>query len=260
MHITLNARRTRGGPLTLNPESNSFSFYTYTDGRVWWVLSMGAQTTFGEDESDNSINATLEFKVLPSLTVSFGPEYSKYTSETQWVDNFSDATATNTYGKRYVFAHLDQNTFATNIRADWIISPMLSFQVYLQPFIASGKYTDFKYLAKPKSYDYVKYGEGNSTIEKTISQDGEVTYTLDPDGNGSANPETIDNPDFNYISLRGNAVLRWEYLPGSTLFLVWTQSRQDVDPIGEFQFGKSFKNLFGVRPDNIFMLKITYWL
>ena len=257
---TLNARRTRGGPLTLNPESNSFSFYTYTDGRVWWVLSMGAQTTFGEDESDNSINATLEFKVLPSLTVSFGPEYSKYTSETQWVDNFSDATATNTYGKRYVFAHLDQNTFATNIRADWIISPMLSFQVYLQPFIASGKYTDFKYLAKPKSYDYVKYGEGNSTIEKTISQDGEVTYTLDPDGNGYANPETIDNPDFNYISLRGNAVLRWEYLPGSTLFLVWTQSRQDVDPIGEFQFGKSFKNLFGVRPDNIFMLKITYWL
>ena len=137
---------------------------------------------------------------------------------------------------------------------------MLSFQVYLQPFIASGKYTDFKYLAKPKSYDYVKYGEGNSTIEKTISQDGEVTYTLDPDGNGSANPETIDNPDFNYISLRGNAVLRWEYLPGSTLFLVWTQSRQDIDPIGEFQFGKSFKNLFGVRPDNIFMLKITYWL
>ena len=257
---TLNARRTRGGPLTLNPESQSVSAYMYTDGRVWWVLSMGLDATFGTDKKSSSISTKIEFKVLPTLTLSVGPSFSKDILETQWVTNYDDATAINTYDARYVFAHLDQNTFATNIRADWIISPKLSFQVYLQPFIASGKYTDYKYLARPKSYEYIKFGEGNSTIEKTVSPDGEISYILDADGSGSANSETIDNPDFNLISLRGNAVLRWEYLPGSTLFLVWTQSRENVDPIGEFQFGKSFKNLFSVKPDNIFMLKITYWL
>jgi hypothetical protein len=148
-----------------------------------------------------------------------------------------------------------------NIRADWIINPRLSFQVYLQPLIASGNYSDFKFLNKPKSYDYIIYGENGSTIEKDINENGDVTsYTLDPDGEGPAEAKTIGNPNFNYVSLRGNAVLRWEYMAGSTLFLVWTQSREDVEPTGEFQFGDSFRNLLSVKPDNIFMLKITYWL
>ena len=194
------------------------------------------------------------------MTVSFGPEFSKNIYETQWINNFSDAIATETYGERYVFAYLDQNTFSTNIRADWIISPKLSFQVYIQPFIASGKYSSFKYLSRPKSYDFVKYGENGSTIEKTINSEGNVSYTLDSDGDGPSESKIIENPDFNYISLRGNAVFRWEYLPGSTLFLVWTQSRADIDPNGNFRFGQSLNNLFRIKPDNIFMLKLTYWL
>ena len=67
-------------------------------------------------------------------------------------------------------------------------------------------------------------------------------------------------PDFNYISLRGNAVLRWEYMPGSTLYLVWTQSKNDVEPIGDFYFEKSMNRMFDLQPDNIFMLKFSYWL
>ena len=99
-----------------------------------------------------------------------------------------------------------------------------------------------------------------SALERIISSDGDVSYTLDSDGDGPSQARTIGNPDFNYISLRGNAVLRWEYMPGSTLFLVWTQSRQEVDPNGEFRFGKSLNNLLSVRPDNIFMIKLSYWL
>ena len=256
---TLNTRRTRGGPLTLNPESKSASINLYTDNRVWWVLSVGGNANWGIDENSHSINATLEFKTLPTLTLSFGPEFSKNIYETQWVTNFNDATTAETYGERYVFAHLDLNTFSTNIRADWIISPKLSFQVYIQPFIASGKYSNFKYLSRPKSYDFVKYGEKGSTIDRTITSEGDISYTLDPDGNGPSESEVIENPDFNYISLRGNAVFRWEYLPGSTLYLVWTQSRADIDPNGNFRFGQSINNLFRIRPDNIFMLKLTYW-
>ena len=72
--------------------------------------------------------------------------------------------------------------------------------------------------------------------------------------------ETIYNPDFNYLSLRGSAVLRWEYLRGSTLYFVWTQNRQDTEPTGEFNFGHSFNNLFNLNADNIFLIKISYWL
>jgi len=257
---TYNSRKTRGGPLTVNPERKSINFNLNTDNRVWWVANAGGNIGFGEDGNSLSLNTTFEFKALPTLTLSVGPQYSKDNFETQWVSNFIDNAATETYGMRYVFAHLDQTTVAADIRADWIISPKLSFQIYVQPFIASGKYSDFKYLAKSKSYNYVKYGDNGSTLEQTVSTEGEISYTLDADGNGQSESKTIDNPNFNYISLRGNAVLRWEYLPGSTLFLVWTQSRQDVDSNGDFRFGKSLDNLFGVRPDNIFMIKLSYWL
>ena len=257
---TVNARRTRGGPLTLNPEEKGFNFEMNTDNRVWWVAYAGMDMSFSEDGDSRSFYSTFEFKTLPTLTISIGPSYSKDISETQWVTSFSDAQANKTYGKRYVFAHLNQTTFAADIRADWIISPKLSFQVYVQPFIASGKYSDFKYLAKSKSYNFVKYGDEGSTVEKIVSPDGDISYSIDSDGAGPSEQTTIGNPDFNYISLRGNAVLRWEYLPGSTLYLVWTQSRQDINPSGEFHFGKSFDHLLGVKPDNIFMLKLSYWL
>ena len=258
---TLSSRRTRGGPLTINPERHSVNFDVGTDNRVWWVLNIGGNLNSGEDGTSRGIYTNFEVKVLPTLTVSFGPEFYKDVYETQWVGNFSDPLATDTYGKRYVFAHLDQSTFIANIRADWIINPKLSFQVYLQPLIAAGKYSEFKYLERPKSYDYIVYGENGSTIEKTIDSNGDIiSYKIDPDGEGPVESKTIGNPNFNYVSLRGNAVLRWEYMPGSTLFLVWTQSREDVDPNGEFHLGNSFNNLISVKPDNIFMLKITYWL
>jgi hypothetical protein len=258
---TLNSRRTRGGPLTKNPESMSFFFDFFTDNRVWWVLNTGGNASSGSDRKTYDIYATVEFKVLPTLTVSVGPELIKDQNETQWIGNFSDNEAVNTYQKRYVFAHLDQTVLATNIRADWILSPTLSFQVYIQPLIASGKYNTFKFLQKPKSYDYTSYGENGSELIKNTSGNGSIiSYTLDPDGEGPAGAKTIGNPDFNYISLRGNAVLRWEYLPGSTLYLVWTQSRENIDPDGDFRFGKSFNNLWSIRPDNIFMLKLSYWL
>ena len=142
-----------------------------------------------------------------------------------------------------------------------IINPKLSFQIYLQPFFASGNFNNFKFLVQPKAYDYLQYGQNGSTINYTTSESGEIIeYELDPDGAGPAPPANIDNPDFNYISLRGNAVLRWEYLPGSTIFLVWTQNREGDLTGSEFQFGKSFNRLLQITPENIFILKVTYWL
>lgn len=258
---TLNSRRTRGGPLTLNPPGTSCSIDINSDNRLWWVLYAGGSGDYGKDDKQYTIYTTAQLKVLPTLTLSIGPQFTRDIAETQWIGNFDDPAASETYNTRYVFAHLNQDLLAADIRADWILSPTLSCQVYIQPLIASGSYADFKYLVKPRSYDYNNYGENGSTLTQNKDGKGKISsYDLDPDGSGPAPAQKISNPDFRYISLRGNAVLRWEYLPGSALYLVWTQSRQNVEPDGQFMFGSSFNNLFSIRPDNIFMLKVTYWL
>ncbi len=254
------ARRTRGGPLAVNPISRRYSLHLYTDNRATLHFWGGGEYRFGDDATYKSAYANAEVKVTPTLTMSIGPEISKGSLNAQYIDVFSDPEARSTFSNRYVFANLDQTTFSADIRADWIISPKLSFQVYFQPFIASGKYKNFKTLQKPKSYDFLTYGDNGSTSEKITGTDGDISYTLDPDGTGPAESQTIDNPDFNYISLRGNAVLRWEYMPGSTLYMVWTQSKNDVESHGDFYFDKSMDKMFNLKPDNIFMLKLSYWL
>jgi hypothetical protein len=199
--------------------------------------------------------------VSPTLTIQFGPDIARGIYNAQWVRAFTDPAAVNTFGNRYIFARLDQKIVAANIRADWILSPTLSLQVYMQPLIVSGKYTQFKALQKPKSYEFLTYGENGSTIVNNLTANGNIgSYSIDPDGTGPASAQTIYNPDFNYLSLRGSAVLRWEYLPGSTLYFVWTQTRQDVEPTGAFNFGHSFNSLFNLNADNIFLIKISYWL
>lgn len=105
------------------------------------------------------------------------------------------------------------------------------------------------------------FGRDNgSTVVANTAADGSTTYTVDPDGNGVAAPFTFGNPDFNIRSLRGTAVVRWEYRPGSTVFFVWTQQREGFDAFGDFQFGRDRSALFRDRPTNIFQVKATYWL
>lgn len=181
-------------------------------------------------------------------------------NQNAWANAYLDATATGTFGRRYVFANLNNTTFSADMRMDWIISPQLSLQLYLQPLASSGSYSSFKTLTRAGSFDFLKYGENGSSIRESISSDGAKSYTLDPDGAGPAVAKTLENPDFNFVSLRGNAVLRWEYRAGSAVYLVWTQSRAGDEELSDFQFGSSMRNLFTVRPDNIFMVKLTYWL
>jgi hypothetical protein len=129
---------------------------------------------------------------------------------------------TETYGVRYLFGRIDQKTVAAEIRANWIFTPKLSLEVYLQPFIAVGKYDRFKQLNRPRAYDYLVFGEeGGSTLEPI-----EGGYLIDPVGTeGPAASFIIGDRDFNYKSWRGTAVLRGEYRPGSLLYVVWTQNR-----------------------------------
>jgi len=253
---TINNRRTRGGPLTINPPGVQFSFYTRSDDRKSWVIDLdwySYKRTIGD--FDRQIEAELQWKPLSNVFLSFEPGILWSKSYTQWVDVFSDPTAAATYGQRYVFAVMDQIEFATSLRLNWTFTPHLSFQLYMQPLISAGDFKHFKELARPRSYDFNEYGQNGSTINFA---DG--TYTVDPDGSGPAASFEFSNPDFNFTSLRANAVLRWEYMPGSTLYLVWTQNRSYESENGLFQFKESVRNISRIYPDNIFMIKMNYWL
>ena len=259
---TVNNRRTRGGPLTINPPgyqigifprtnqnkalSVNFSYYTYqSDYQRYWEIFLG-----------------INWRPVTNVSMSIGPGFEHDLENSQWVsvDNPDDPYATATYGKRYVFSELHQSTLSANIRLNWTFTPQLSLQLYVQPLISAGDYANFKELARPKSYDFNVYGTNGSTLQEHRDAQGNVvSYEADPDGSGPAQAITFNNPDFNTKSLRGNAVLRWEYLPGSTLYFVWTQSRSDDEDTGVFQFRHSLHRLWKAHPDNIFMIKMTYW-
>jgi hypothetical protein len=143
---------------------------------------------------------------------------------------------TSTFGSRYVFGRIDQKVLGSEIRIDWTFTPKLTLQAYLQPFVAVGHYDAFKELAAPKSFSYNVYGaESGGGSGSTIGYDGASgLYTVDPDGAaGAAQPFTFGNPDFNYKSLRGTVVLRWEI--GRPLYFVWTQNRADYANPGELR-------------------------
>jgi len=226
---TVNNRRTRGGPLTLSPPGYQLGIDAGTDSRKTFTFGAGAGTYYrSRQDVEWWSYANVQYRPAANVSMTVGPNFSKAKNPLQYVDAIPDTAATATYGAQYVFARLRQTELSAGIRLNWTYSPTLSLQLYAQPLISAGKYDDFKQLARPRSNDYT----------------------------AAAAPY---NPDFNFKSLRGNAVLRWEYLPGSTLFFVWAQSRSDFEDVGDFQFGSSMRRMFRAPAENIFMVKATYW-
>ncbi len=250
---TINTRLTRGGPLAMNEPGYQINFSLESDSKKNLVVGVSYSTYQQKHSFDWQISTDIQFRPSANLSFTISPAYERNSNYSQWVDAYDDAYALSTFGKRYVFASLDQNTLSAGVRLNWTFNPQLSLQMYLQPLISAGQYTNYKELTRPKTYQFDVYGEGNSTIDSQ-------NLTVDPDGNGPAPQFTLDDPNFNFKSLRGNAVLRWEYLPGSVLYLVWTQTRSDEEDLGEFQFNRSVRHRGKAIPENIFMVKFTYYL
>ena len=227
---TVNPRRTRGGPLMLNMPGYEGNLYLDTDGKakLFYYVSLYGYQQPKADSYNWEVDPGVQWKPVSNVLLDVGPSYSRNLDDAQYVDVIVDPTATATYGKRYVFGRLDQTTVAANIRLNWAFSPTMSLQTFIQPLISAGHYAGYKSLARPKSYEFDPYFYPNSQ-------------------------------DFNYKSLRGNAVFRWEYMPGSTLYLVWTQERSNTDPVGDFQFRRDMADLTNLDPNNVFMAKLTYY-
>jgi hypothetical protein len=254
---TYDDRLTRGGPVARIPSSLSTDIFYATDRRKRWSAELEwARSRDKPGQSQQGFSVSLAVQPAPGMRLTFSPQYSVGHSLSQFITSAPDPLAGSTFGRRYVFATLDQRSLAMVTRADWTFTPTLSLQLYAQPFVASGDYKDFKELDAGRTFDFSVYGRDRGSI---VPEDG--AYTIDPDANpATANSITIGNPNFNFRSLRGNAVVRWEYRPGSTLFFVWQQQRSGEEALGNFRFGRDYGALFRQRPENVFTVKATYWL
>ncbi len=256
-------RLTRGGPVGRRPTSYGAYMYGNTDSRKRisynWNLNWYPDVEGGYN---NGVSASINVRPSSNVTLSFSPSYHRGRSIAQYVQRVDDLSAVSTFGSRYVFADLYQTTLSGTTRASWTVSPTLSFELYAQPFTSSGRYEDFKELERPRTLDYAVYGKaGTSTITPELVEGTSdiQAYVADPDGSGPAQSFSIENPDFKVHSLRGNAVVRWEYRPGSAVFFVWQQSRSGFQPYdGTFSTGNDVREIFG-RPSNVFLVKATYW-
>ena len=253
-------RLTRGGVVVRKPGSFGGVANLSTDGRKKVSLRGEAGLTGYEGGGSDVFGVVdVTFRPAPNVSLTLGPGFSLNRSTNQYVGSVADTTARAFFGRRSVFAHLDQRQVYMNTRANVTFTPNLSLEVYAQPFLASGDYTRFQEFAAPRSRELLVYGRDVGTLTETVT-DGVTRYVIDPDGEGPARTITIRQPDFNLRSLRGTGVLRWEWRPGSTAFLVWTQRRSGQVAVGDFDFGRDADALWDAPSDNIFVLKISYWL
>jgi len=253
----LDNRLTRGGPLAASPRGGSVSLQVDTDSRRAYGLS--GEASFDRRESgggENFYGLTLSLRPTPTLKISIRPEVGSSTDPAQYLAAVPDTLASGTFWGRYVFGTIHQESVSMETRLDWTLTPRLSLQLFVQPLVATGDYTDFKELRAPRTYDFDVYGRDRGSV----ARDASGGYVVDPDGAGPAAAFGFGNPNFNFRSLLGNAVLRWEYRPGSTLFFVWQQRRLDTEPWGDFRFGRDYEALFRQRAENVFAVKATYWI
>jgi len=229
---TFNDRVARGGPALRNSQNAEIWGGIETDNRKPYTGALFTGVFGGEEGNTRGwwFEPSGSFRVGSQFSVSLGVNYSANDYAAQWRANFGVAGHDTTH---YTFAALDQKTLRLTSRVNYTHSPTLSFQFYAQPFISTGNYSDWRELADPRAKEY----------EARFKP-----YPGDPGG-------------FNFKEFRSNSVLRWEWRPGSTMFLVWQQGRQfDGAPTDEFSIGRDLRNVFDTHPNNTFLVKVSYWL
>jgi hypothetical protein len=215
-------RKTRGGPLMTSKPGGNLNLYFDTNGRKPWFWWASYNPSWNEDGSwTHSVRNGVTWRPMPNLSLSGGPEYFRNHTDSQFWDN----AGTLATGSR--FTELEQTQLSMNMRADYAVTPNVSVQLYLQPLVSTLRFHELKELARSRSYEFVPVASG--------TQSGGT-----------------------FGSMRGNAVVRWEYAPGSSAYFVWTQERADEDGRDTFDFDQSFRVLSSAPANNVFLVKVAH--
>lgn len=247
----------RGGPALKTPGNVEFNLDVDTDGRKPVSFGLGGGHNRIRDEAGRSSWVYLSMQYRPSnaMNIRINPFFDANWNELQYVSNESFGDADD--ADRYLLGRVDQKTLGIGIRLNYSITNNMSIQYYGQPFISAGRYARFKRITDPRAD---RYGDRYEVFSdgQLAYDDGDEAYRVDENLDGRTD-YSFDDPDFNFRQFRSNLVLRWEYTPGSTVYLVWQQQRSRSDGTGEFSAGQDLNDLFDTYPSNIFLLKFNYW-
>ena len=251
----------RGGPVAVLPSVlfAGLDVQTNTRSAVYGTFG-GSSATRDGGGWGSGLYGSITWVPSPAVRLSVGPNWNANLAARQYVTAVVDPTATAFFGQRYVFGSLQARTFSLDTRLALTFTPRMTLELFAQPFVSSGSYTQFKEFTGTRVSDVARYGVERGTIVSVGTATQITSYTIDPDGAGPAAPFVIANPDFNFRSMRGSVVFRWEYRPGSTVYVAWTHQRSDLQPYGDFALGRDFNGIWDTRPDNVFLIKATWWL
>jgi hypothetical protein len=243
----------RGGPAFMVPGNWRPWVYVETDSRKKLSFSVNGYGNRAYDGhgSMKGMEISAIYKPINALSISLSPNVTSSFSNLQYIEKTSYQSQ-----DRYVFGAIDQTVLGISLRVNLTLTPTLTIQYWGQPFMASGHFSNFKYITDPMARSYADRFQNYTDAQLTsFPLDGysDVDENLD-----SEIDYTIDYPDFNVKEFKSNLVIRWEYRPGSALFLVWSQGRSGSDPYGDFSFTRDFKNLTDIKPRDILLVKFSY--
>jgi hypothetical protein len=244
----------RGGPSSVWPGNWNYNAWFSTDRSKKVAGSIGAFGWRGDEDSSDyeELWGSLTVRPTNALRIWLHPSLSRNQTEMQYVgtDSFD--------GDRYLFGSLDQETFATTLRIDYSITPDLTIQLYGQPFVSVGRYDTFKRITNPQANSY--HDRFASFTDEQISFDPDTgVYSVDETLDGAVD-YSFGNPDFDLRDFNSNLVVRWEFRPGSTFYVVWAQTRNSSARIGQdLGISDDLSNLFAARPNDVIVLKIAKW-
>ena len=227
---TQDARLTRGGPLMERPMRMGTSFDVGGSQTAQRRGNVRVQYTRVEDGGLNfNVNGGVSLRPSPQWQLTVNPSYTRDVDTQQYITSAEGGTPL-TFGRHYVFAHIDRSTYSTQLRLNYTLRPDVNLDVYAEPFASSGRYSHFGELV----------AAGTRAMRDTAVP--------------------VGNRDFNIQSFRSNVVLRWEWRPGSTLYLVWQQDRSGLEPIGSrATLGDMFGSL-NATGDNLLAVKASFWV
>jgi hypothetical protein len=243
----------RGGSALRTPGGWNGWVFINSDSRKKLRYFVGSYFYY-EDQSDSRVNGFeigATYRPTKALSLSVSPSYEYNQDELQYVTTL-DLDA----GEKYIFAGINQKILGVTCRLNFSLSPDLSIQFYGQPFISAGKYSGFKQITDSRAEEYQDRFHRFTEEEMDYDPD-EEEYYVDESLDGDVD-YTFEDPDFNFLQFRMNLVVRWEYIPGSTLYLVWSQGRTGTLSAGDFSLGEGIRDLFSFHPHNVFLIKFSY--
>lgn len=250
----LSSTALRGGPSMKTPGNLGFFMGINSDDRKAVQIRFGGGHTKNADNAGSYSEAFFSVRYRPTnrLNIRVNPFYNANRNDLQYVSTKSFQGA-----DRYLLGRVDQKTLGVSLRLNYSITPNMSIQYYGQPFVSAGRYSQFKRVTSPRAD---RYGDRFHTLSGSEIQYDAAGDEYHVDENlDSTNDYTFGNPNFNFRQFRSNLVMRWEYTPGSTLFLVWAQQRTGSDGTGNFSARRDLTSLFDVYPTNVFLVKFNHW-